>query len=842
MLLRQEVYKERALYDMDIRAEKTRTFSHLKVDPVQCPDGTMYYTGARDLLKPIPLDTPTTIELSGDDEVTVTLIDANHCPGAVMYLIEGSQGAILHTGDFRAEPWFLDNLTRHPRLQPYIHSRFLATLPPSERPIMKTLDAIYLDTATVTSVLKVPSKAHATAGLIELMSLYSPSTHFFINSWTWGYEDVLKAIAQAFNAPIHFDRYKYNIYTHISDSFLRGIATLDAGVTRFHACERFDRCEEVAVDDEAGHPRKAVSRTGKRVIYVNPVNMEEDNWNQYMTEQKAALEAGNGPNVLLVPLSRHSPLPELQAFVKLFRPRRVVPNTLTPALHGLDWFCIDRMFVDCLSPFVPYTDAPLTTDPRVHLDLMDRVEDEEGDAALKNLMGAGADDAAARWASDGHLRKRIRVLAEYLSVEEVAVVDRLLTGRSSPVSVANGLKESVTLDGMMTGAAIKAGGPASGQEGAHAPAPPKPGIEALSARARGKLPSRLPESDEETDDDEERGRTAVALFWEQAGISRSQAMLSSSPASKSSAIASSPVRANAEQRTHIDKPVNSEGRSTVHINFASRLTPVSSPLGPKPPRTPTSLGKRKHAELDPRVPFSAFKRRALPSLGATAPSPFKSITSYALPVKAEAVSPALSRRHVPLQFQEISPIQISKVNPLQPTDLSPSTPRRARLPSEFGTYRVVTVSPRSEARYRMPNPPAGMPACRVSPLSRLSPTSWATPPVAMGRGTPPRRRALDPSSPTPLGRGHATAEMMAKLPQLQLAHTSTKASVLKEATTTQPRSARIPDEEQIGESKRSRKERERRLMSARLVRAGYPARRQKAIDAIERRQWKESGK
>ena len=50
MLLRYEVYKERALLAMDIRAEKTRAFAHLKVDPIQCPDGTMYYTRSRDLL------------------------------------------------------------------------------------------------------------------------------------------------------------------------------------------------------------------------------------------------------------------------------------------------------------------------------------------------------------------------------------------------------------------------------------------------------------------------------------------------------------------------------------------------------------------------------------------------------------------------------------------------------------------------------------------------------------------------------------------------------------------------------------------------------------------------
>ena len=34
--------------------------------------------------KPLPLSTPTTIELQDGEEVTLTLINANHCPGAVM--------------------------------------------------------------------------------------------------------------------------------------------------------------------------------------------------------------------------------------------------------------------------------------------------------------------------------------------------------------------------------------------------------------------------------------------------------------------------------------------------------------------------------------------------------------------------------------------------------------------------------------------------------------------------------------------------------------------------------------------------------------------------------------
>jgi hypothetical protein len=50
MLLRHEVYAERSLHELEYRAETTRTYSHLKVDPLVYPDGSMYYTGSRDLL------------------------------------------------------------------------------------------------------------------------------------------------------------------------------------------------------------------------------------------------------------------------------------------------------------------------------------------------------------------------------------------------------------------------------------------------------------------------------------------------------------------------------------------------------------------------------------------------------------------------------------------------------------------------------------------------------------------------------------------------------------------------------------------------------------------------
>ncbi|KAF8810456.1 hypothetical protein BYT27DRAFT_6492547 [Phlegmacium glaucopus] len=48
---------------------------------------------------PLPLNTPTRMGLSAEETII-----ANHCPGAVMFLIEGPKGAVLHTSDFRAEP------------------------------------------------------------------------------------------------------------------------------------------------------------------------------------------------------------------------------------------------------------------------------------------------------------------------------------------------------------------------------------------------------------------------------------------------------------------------------------------------------------------------------------------------------------------------------------------------------------------------------------------------------------------------------------------------------------------------------------------------------------------
>ncbi|KIK34668.1 hypothetical protein CY34DRAFT_622927 [Suillus luteus UH-Slu-Lm8-n1] len=486
MLLRHEIQLERAKKDAGEVA--TRTFAHLKVE-----GGVL----KRDLLRAVPLNTPTEFELSSTETVTITLIDANHCPGAVMFLIEGPRGTVLHTGDVRAEHWLLKSLARNPFLQPYIPDteedlRVLIARNSQTASLTKTLNVIYLDTACMLRGIVVPTKENAVKGLIELIALFDKDTYFFINSWTWGYEDILKGIARAFQCQvlplriyalaccscliyhlpshfykhkhgsvlltcllfqIHVDRYKHAVYTHISDPFLRTLVTRDEATTRFHACERSERCNFVNVPDfDFKNDIAPRSIKGKKVVYVNPAPMGCAQWEGYRMDVRRRLAMGKDVDRLRVPLERHSPLPELLNLVSLFRPLRVVPNTLVPALGGLDWTAMNAMFKECMAPPIYDLGDPipkeLNMSGTVHSSVLDLTDLDlaDTDPAMKNLVGDSAELEAQKWVDDGSMRRRLEVLRGWLGPKEKGVVDRALGrlpnsrsehGGSSPLSSRN---------------------------------------------------------------------------------------------------------------------------------------------------------------------------------------------------------------------------------------------------------------------------------------------------------------------------------------------------------------------------------------------------------------------
>jgi hypothetical protein len=165
-----------------------------------------YDRSMRKLAKPLPMDTPSTIELAPGNTIRVTLIDANHCVGAVMFLIEGNGKAILYTGDIRAETWWVNSIVQNPVLLPYTFGN-------------RRLDCIYLDTTFATkrrSYEKFPSKAEGIQELLDKVSQYPEDTVFYFHSWTFGYENVWIALSAFLGSRIHLDDYRSRIYGSLS--------------------------------------------------------------------------------------------------------------------------------------------------------------------------------------------------------------------------------------------------------------------------------------------------------------------------------------------------------------------------------------------------------------------------------------------------------------------------------------------------------------------------------------------------------------------------------------------------------------------------------------------------
>jgi hypothetical protein len=240
-----------------------------------------YDRSMRKLAKPLPLDTPTMIELAPGNSIRVTLIEANHCVGAVMFLIEGGGKAVIYTGDIRAEAWWVNSLVQNPVLIPYTLKRH-------------KLDCIYLDTTFASAsepYRNFPSKADGIRELLEKVNDYPNDAIFYFHSWTFGYENVWIALSAFLGARIHVDDYRARIYGSLSnldkDSLRRaglnvetdnkflcrsGIEIREAAAlcgfrngnhmqpgcltseesARIHSCEHGMGCKVMDNDDEAG--------------------------------------------------------------------------------------------------------------------------------------------------------------------------------------------------------------------------------------------------------------------------------------------------------------------------------------------------------------------------------------------------------------------------------------------------------------------------------------------------------------------------------------------------------------------------------------------------------------
>ncbi|KIW28273.1 uncharacterized protein PV07_07951 [Cladophialophora immunda] len=230
ILLNMEKYPHRINFAKGILEARKQHYRHLKT-----------------VLRPLPMNTATALELGPKLTIRVTLLDANHCPGAVMFLIEDDGKAILYTGDIRAELWWVNSIVQNPVLLPYACG-------------LRYLDCLYLDTTFAIRdepYSEFPTKAEGLKELLEKVVQCPPDTIFYFRAWTLGYENVWVALSNILQSRVHVDEYQLRIFANgvdtgsndygaltgfaVGNTHLPGCLSLDTAA-RIHSCEPGLKC------------------------------------------------------------------------------------------------------------------------------------------------------------------------------------------------------------------------------------------------------------------------------------------------------------------------------------------------------------------------------------------------------------------------------------------------------------------------------------------------------------------------------------------------------------------------------------------------------------------------
>ncbi|GFY34987.1 5' exonuclease Apollo [Trichonephila clavipes] len=234
------------------------------------------------LVKELEIGEDHLIPLDNEDEelLTVTLYDANHCPGSVIFLFSGYFGDILYTADFRYKPGMFEGFN----------------IPP--------IDVLYLDNTYCSPECIFSSKDDAIESVLSQLDLcLVQSERVFLGLDSLGKEELLQRIAKERHCKINVYPARKNIMDILG---LSDIVTVDRSNTK---------------------------------IFVVPTNQISgknfEKWNNEMKTHAILATArfcgfkfkpfSKFRDIHVISYSNHSSYYELKEFVKLIKPRAIVP-------------------------------------------------------------------------------------------------------------------------------------------------------------------------------------------------------------------------------------------------------------------------------------------------------------------------------------------------------------------------------------------------------------------------------------------------------------------------------------------------------------------------------------
>lgn len=242
------------------------------------------------------------------EQMSVTVINAHHCPGSVMFFFEGYFGKILYTGDFRFDSEMKDD------------------------PLMGNLlyaDTLYLDNTYNSPKCVFPSREESFKQMMEIIQSHE-DFHIKIGLRNLGKEDLLVKIAVDLNEWIKVPSSFFQLaeLLDLPDVFITGETDARIEVVPFYSISN-----------------KNIERWNKEcpTIALLPTSLY------------TGLEMSpfcNQENVYIVPYSDHSSFDELIEFVKFIKPGCIYPIVCGETRGPFGSSISDRADISVFEPYL----------------------------------------------------------------------------------------------------------------------------------------------------------------------------------------------------------------------------------------------------------------------------------------------------------------------------------------------------------------------------------------------------------------------------------------------------------------------------------------------------------
>ncbi|KAK9367718.1 DNA repair metallo-beta-lactamase-domain-containing protein [Lipomyces kononenkoae] len=285
----------------------------------------------------------------------VTLIDANHCPGSVLFLFETPRQRILHTGDFRASP----SHAKHPSIHNkrvdslYLDTTYLSpryAFPHQSDVVEACADICYKLTHDDDFARRLISrKSEGNQGLMKklLASITKQETVrrwlIIVGTYSIGKERMAIGIAKKIGAKIFAPPNKRRIYSCLRDPVLDGLLTSDPLEGQVHLVS----LQEIRPDTLSAYLEHFKPHYGSIVgfrptgwAYKSPVargatakampSVETiiNTWHSPFSESDMVASRGSTESVMYfdIPYSEHSSFRDLTCFCISLHIGRVIPT------------------------------------------------------------------------------------------------------------------------------------------------------------------------------------------------------------------------------------------------------------------------------------------------------------------------------------------------------------------------------------------------------------------------------------------------------------------------------------------------------------------------------------